>query len=188
MYKIVENSVELAMFNFIWMTAWREKGFQFEFSEQVLERYLVITDDGEFAGSVEIKPYTGTGELDNVAPFREHPLIQADPTLAAEIDKVALLPEYRRRYTSDLLSAGIYSAWTRGIHYMLALLEPVFWRALRITYHVPMETIGEKTFYKGGQVIPTLIKVREIYDHPADYPWLNLNPQAIHPPGHLQHR
>lgn len=188
MFKLVENSVELALFNFIWMTAWREKGFQFEFSEHYLERYLIITEGGEYAGSVEIKPYPGTGELDQVAPFHRHPLVEEDPSLVAEIDKVALLPEYRRRYTSELLSAGIYSAWKRGIHYMLALLEPVFHRALRITYHVPMESVGPKTFYKGGYVIPTLIKVRDIYTRPTDYPWLNLNPQTIHSSENLQHR
>ena len=179
MYKRVENHIELAMFNFIWMTAWKEKGFEFEFSENVLDRYLVITDEGEYAGSVEIKPFTGKGTLDSVAPFRQHPLVEADPTLVAEIDKVALLPEFRRKYTSALLSAGIYCAWKEGLHYLLALLEPVFYRALRITFRVPMEKVGKKTFYKGGYVIPVLIKVKQIYEQPNLYEWLNLAPHAV---------
>lgn len=175
MYKKVENHIELAMFNFIWMTAWKEKGFEFEFSENVLDRYLVITDDGEYAGSLEFKPYTSNGTLDAVAPFSQHPLVEADPTRVAEIDKVALLPEFRRKYTSELLSAGIYFAWQSGLHYLLALLEPVFCRALSITFRVPMERVGKKTFYKGGYVIPVLIKVKQIYDQPKRYEWLNLS-------------
>lgn len=178
MYKKVENHIELAMFNFIWMTVWKEKGFEFEFSEDVLERYLVISENGEYAGATEFKAYTKDGTPDSIAPFRTHPSIKANPSAVAEIDKVALLPEFRRKYTSDLLSAGIHFAWCHGYHFFVALMEPIFCRALRITYRVPMEIIGEKTYYKGGYVIPVIINVKQVYERPEQFDWLNLDPSA----------
>jgi len=41
MLKRVTTEEDLAYYNFIWMTAWREKGYDFEFSPSVLERWLV---------------------------------------------------------------------------------------------------------------------------------------------------
>lgn len=163
------------MFNFIWMTVWKEKGFDFEFTENALARYLVISEHGEYVGSTEFKAYTGKGNPDRVAPFRSHPKVKADLSAVIEIDKVALLPEYRRKYTSDLLSACVHFAWQQQYHYMIALMEPVFYRALRITFRVPMEKVGSKTLYKGDTVIPVVINVKQIYDNPERFEWLNLD-------------
>jgi hypothetical protein len=174
MFKRVENEIELALFNFIWMTVWREKGFEFEFSPHPLERYMVVTPDGQYVGSAEFKPFTpGEGRIDPIATFLRHPRIAADPLRVAEIDKIAILKEFRGNYISELLSALVYVARQRGLHYYVSLLEPVFFRALRITYHVPMEKAGEKTFYKGDYVIPIIIDAKQVYSNPDKYEWLS---------------
>lgn len=174
MFKRVENEIELAMFNFIWMTVWREKGFEFEFSPQPLDRYVVATPDGQYIGSAEFKPYTpGEGQINSIASFHRHPCIAADPLKVAEIDKIAILKEFRGSYISELLSSLVYFARQRGIHYYVSLLEPVFYRALRITFHVPMVKAGEKSFYKGDYVIPIIIDAKQVYTNPDKYEWLS---------------
>ncbi len=48
MFKRVENDLELAMFNGVWTTVWMEKGFDLEFSQDVLGQFLVVTDEGHY--------------------------------------------------------------------------------------------------------------------------------------------
>lgn len=180
MYKRVENSIELTMFNFIWMTAWREKGFEFEFSEDVIDRYLIIAEDGQYAGSAEFKRYKpGVSEIDHIAPFYLHPKVSEDYNQVAEVDKIALLPEFRGKYTSDLLSSIVYFAYKNGIRYLITLLEPVFYRALKITFHIPMEKLGSKTFYKGDDVLPTIIDMSYLIRHRERFVWLNLGEDLV---------
>lgn len=175
MYKRVENSIELTMFNFIWMTAWREKGFEFEFSGEVLDRYLVITEDGQYAGSAEFKRYKpGESEIDQIAPFYLHPTLNSPFTNVLEVDKVALLPEFRGKYIGDLLSSIVYFATRNGYDYLISLLEPVFFRALKITFHFPIEKFGDKIFYKGDYVQPAIIDVDKLMRKRDKLVWLNL--------------
>ncbi|MCC3377351.1 hypothetical protein [Cohnella sp. REN36] len=183
MFKQVDNEMELALFNFIWMTAWREKGFEFEFSTRVLGRYVVITPQGEYVGSAEFKPYApGGGPLEEIAPFAFHPNVAADPSRVAEIDKIALLKEWRGDYTSELLSSAVHFAQEYGYHYFVSLLEPVFYRALRITYRVPMEKVGPAKFYKGDQVVPVVFDMKRMYENPSQYEWLSFREFAMRPP------
>lgn len=173
MFKRVETDWELARFNDIWTTVWKEKGYELEYSDEVLERYVAIAGDGTIAGTAEIKPYRLNGSaINRVAPFARHPKIADNPGQIAEIDKMAVLPQYRGKLVSDLLSSAVYCAERYRFRYFVSLLEPVFFRALRISYRVPMEKIGEKTYYKGDDVIPVIFEMEEIYTHKSKYDWL----------------
>ncbi|RJX39482.1 hypothetical protein D3P09_08625 [Paenibacillus pinisoli] len=175
MFKEVENELELAMFNGIWTTVWREKGYELEFADHVLDRYLILTTEGYGGGTAEIKPYDiALSPINEVAPFRDHPKVQSAAGAVAEIDKIALLKMYRSTGTmlSDILSAAVHCAEKRGMTYFVSLLEPVFLRALRITFKVPLEKVGEKVFYKGDHVIPVLFHMEEIYRNKERYDWL----------------
>ncbi|PZT54248.1 GNAT family N-acetyltransferase [Paenibacillus silvae] len=172
MFKSVENELEYAMFNGIWTTVWTEKGFELEFSEKFLERYVVITEEGHYVGSIEIKPYTPESLINEIGPFWEHPLIKEDVSRVAEIDKLAILSTFRGRYVADLLSAIVHYAEMKQISYYVMLLEPVLMRALRISYHVPIEKVAGRVFYKGEDVIPSIVNAREVYTHKERFPWL----------------
>lgn len=177
MYKKVENEIERTMFNFIWMTAWREKGYEFEFTQQALEQYLLLSKEGQYAGTVEFRSYNPRlSELDQIAPFYEHPLIKQDYSKVAEIDKVALLPEFRGEYIAELLSSTVHFAEEHHYHYYISLLEPVFCRALKISFHVPLLKLGGKIFYKGDYVIPVIFDMKTMYEHPEKFDWLIGNP------------
>lgn len=172
MFKRVENELEVAMFNGVWTTVWNEKGFEFEFSEDFLERYVVVTGEGYYVGSIEIKPYARESSINEVGPFLEYPLIQEEMGNIAEIDKLAILSTFRGQYIAELLSAIVHYAEMKQIRYYAMLLEPVLLRALRISYHVPIQKVGGRVFYKGEDVIPSIVYAQEVYMHKERYAWL----------------
>ncbi|GLX69483.1 GNAT family N-acetyltransferase [Paenibacillus glycanilyticus] len=176
MFKSVKSEWELTAFNRIWVSVWEEKGYELEYASRIVERYLAVADDGQFVGTSEIKPYfpgSSSSEIDTVAPFHLHPKVIEDPTRVAEIDKIAVLQSHRGQQSiSDLLSSAVYCAEQYNYRYFISLLEPVFYRALRITFHVPMEKVGARTFYKGDDVIPVLFDMEAIYRNKQQYRWL----------------
>jgi hypothetical protein len=186
LFKTVESEWELAIFNSIWISVWEEKGFELEHTNQAVERYLAVSGEGQCVGTSEIKPYLpGLNEIDTVAPFRQHPKVIEDPTRVAEIDKIAVLQNYRgQQAISDLLSSAVYCAEKYNFRYFISLLEPVFYRALRITFHIPMEKVGGRQFYKGDDVIPVLFDMEAIYRNKQEYKWLAYpTTQNIRPAG-----
>ncbi|AWB42943.1 hypothetical protein DCC85_01000 [Paenibacillus sp. CAA11] len=173
MYKLVQTDRELQQFNGIWTKAWIEKGFELEFSEGIVDRILVYDELCQPVGTVEIKPYLAGSPLDEVAPFQEQDILQESREcgLLAEVDKVALLKEHRGKNINRLLSTLTRYAEDHDIHYYVSLLDPILYRALRITFHLPMDRVGGKIFYKGADVIPIIIHAKQIYSHKGDYDW-----------------
>ncbi|MEF2969128.1 hypothetical protein V3851_25425 [Paenibacillus sp. M1] len=172
MYKLVETVEEELMFNKIWTEAWLEQGFELEFSEEAVGRCLVFDEAEMPVATVEMKPYTPemTG-LNRLAPFNEHPAILADPWRTVEVDKVALHKEHRGKNLDRLLATIVLFAEERNIRNYVTLLEPVLFRALKISFHVPMSRVGERFFYKGADVIPAIIHAAEFYEHKESYEW-----------------
>ncbi len=179
MFKRVENELELAMFNGIWTTVWMEKGYELEFSDQALERIVVVTQEGHYVGTSEIKPYSPERSAINSAfAFSEHPLVQNAGQAIAEIDKMALLKPYRGKFISDLLTSAVYVAERLHIRYFVSLLEPVFLRALQITFKVPLAKLGDKRFYKGDYIVPVLFDMAHMYENKQLYNWLDYSLHA----------
>ncbi|MDU4694214.1 MULTISPECIES: GNAT family N-acetyltransferase [Paenibacillus] len=174
MYKLVETLEEGTLFHSIWMEAWMEKGFEPEFADNVLGRCLVYDGAGVPVGTVEFKPYVPQSDelLNQLVPFDDHPDIRlAGPGEIAEVDKVALLRRYRGRNLNRLLATIVLFAQQNGIRHYVTLLEPTLFRALRISFHVPMTQVGERQFYKGDDVVPTIIHVSEFYENQERYEW-----------------
>jgi len=180
MFKRVESKWELDRFNNIWTTVWLEKGFDLDFSERVLDRFVIVTEEGDYIGTSEIKPYNIHDSMINeIAPFSNYPLIrQTEEGMVAEIDKIAVLNQYRGNNIADLLSGSILYGEEKKIRYYVALMEPVFLRALRITFQVPFEKVGGKVFYKGDYVVPVIIDIEKMYNNKEQYPWI-IYPQEV---------
>jgi hypothetical protein len=176
MYRHVDNAHDLVQFNHVWETVWREKGYDLEYSSNVLARYVVTSPEGQIVGTSEIKPYVlGQSAIDEIAPFAEHPSIVANQDSIGEIDKFALLKPFRGlHYSGELVSTAVHCCKTFNLKYCVTLLEPVFCRALRVSFRVPMEQIAEKTFYKGDYVIPIVFDLEKIYRNSYRYDWLTL--------------
>lgn len=173
MYKLVRSSQELQVFDGIWTKAWEEKGFELEFSERVMDRVLVYDEQNMPVGTVEIKPYfPGKSMLDQVAPFDKIPLLHTCRDSLGEVDKVALQREYRGKNINRLLLTMMLYAEQHGIQYYVSLLDPILYRALRISFHLPMDRVGKRVYYKGADVVPVIIRAREIYEHKEEFDWV----------------
>lgn len=174
MFKIVETEEEELAFNQIWTQAWVEKGFELEYFDEVLDQCLIYDEHHIPVATVEIKPYRPKQQqdLDDLAPFCSQSSIQSDPNHIAEVDKVAILQEHRRGKNLDrLLAAIVLYAEQNDIHHYVTLLEPMLFRALKVSYHVPMSRVGEKIFYKGDDVIPAIIHAQQFYESKQSYSW-----------------
>lgn len=97
MYKSVANEVDLALFNGVWITVWREKGYELEFGENALERSIIYNENGEPIGTSELKRYYADhrSSINEVAPFASHPWVVNAKGQVGESDKIALLSSYR---------------------------------------------------------------------------------------------
>ena len=174
MYKLVETLEEGTLFHSIWMEAWMEKGYEPEFTDNVLGRCLVYDAARVPVGTVEFKPYVPRSDepLSRLAPFDDHPaVLLSGPGDIAEVDKVALLKRHRGRNLNRLLATIVLFARQNGIRHYVTLLEPTLFRALRISFHVPMSQVGERRFYKGDDVVPAIIHAAEFYEHQERYAW-----------------
>ena len=122
--------------------------------------------------TVEMKSYLPhAGELDKLAPFASHPSILSAPDRVAEVDKVAIPRQYRGKNLDRLLATIVLFAERNQIENYVTLLEPLLFRALRISYHVPLSRVGSRIFYKGEDVIPTIIHASEFYQNKERYAW-----------------
>ncbi|MFD0620966.1 hypothetical protein ACFQZR_26355 [Paenibacillus sp. GCM10027629] len=181
MYTVVQNHSQLLEFHRIWTEVWREKGFELEYGQEVLDRLIVSDEEGVHVGTFEIKPYHAekSNPIHQIAPFHEQPELIEPSARVAEVDKVALLKQYRGPNISRLLSAMVHYADKHHLNYFICLLEPVFARALRVSFHVPTTQIAGRTAYKGDDVIPTIIHVREVRENKSDFEWLLPDPQEV---------
>lgn len=174
MHKRVTNLKELAIFDSIWMETWTEKGFEIDLSsENVIERYLIL--DGQSPiGTVEFKQYRPSiGELDRIAPFHTAPSILRSPDTVVEVDKVAIRKDQRGKHIDKLMTALMLFAEEWGCTQYVSLLDPVFYRALRIVFGIRMDVVSkDKPFYKGAPVVPAVLHVQDVVDHKERYPWL----------------
>ena len=184
MYKKVENELYLAIFNGIWTTVWREKGYELEFSDEVLEQNIISTKKGEFVGTAELKPYIADEhhKINEIAPFHNHPWINECNGRVAEIDKIAILRTFRGKgeHIALILSSIVHSSAQFQLKYLVSLMEPIFMRALRITFKVPLQQVGEKTFYKGDHIIPVILDVGYVIEHAEEFSWY-VHPKAMQP-------
>ncbi|WP_410772468.1 hypothetical protein [Fontibacillus sp. BL9] len=183
MYKLVETFEEEMIFNGIWTEAWLEQGFELEFAEEVLGRCLVYNEENAPVATVEMKPYSPEMDgLNRLAPFKEHPAILAHPESIAEVDKVALHKDHRGKNLDRLLATIVLYAEENGIINYVTLLEPLLFRALKISFHVPMSRVGERIFYKGADVIPTIIHAAQFYENKENYEWFMKTVSGQHLP------
>ncbi|GKU83600.1 hypothetical protein [Niallia sp. NCCP-28] len=174
LYIKVDSFALLNEFNQIWMECWLEKGYGLENWDDPTDRYLITDVHKQKVGTVEFKPYTldSANNINKVYPFHEIDSIKENPDLAVEIDKVAILKQYRGKNLDRLLSVFVHYSEYHHIEYCVVLLERVFYKALKNVYKIPLNSVSEKIYYKGDYVIPAIIYPKEIYENKEKYRWL----------------
>lgn len=174
MYVKVDSLALLNQFNHIWMQCWIEKGYGLENENKDADRFLIVDDAERKIGTIEFKPYSlhPSNDINTVFPFYQLHMMNKDPQSVVEIDKTAILKEYRGANLARLLSLFVHYSEYYHVNYCVALLERNFYKALQIVYKIPMEQAGEKVYYKGDYVTPTIIFPQKIIRNKENYPWL----------------
>ena len=182
MYIKVDSLALLNDFNKIWIECWLEKGYGLEMEDGLADRYLITDSKDQKVGTIAFKPYQldPNNNINTVYSFHQIESIKNKPESVVEIDKVAILRQFRGRNLERLLSVFVHYSEQHDISYCVALLERVFYKALRRVYKIPVESVGEQIYYKGDYVIPAIIYVQEMYQHKEKYPWLRTSNQDDH--------
>lgn len=177
MYIKVDSFALLNDFNQIWMECWLEKGYGLENWDGPTDRYLITDLHTQKVGTIEFKPYNldPANNINTVYPFHEIECIKNNENSVVEIDKVAILKQFRGKNLDRLLSLFVYYSEKNRINYCLVLLERVFYKALKNVYKVPLDPVSERIYYKGDYVIPAIIYPKEIYQNKERYGWLAMD-------------
>ncbi|CAG9607781.1 hypothetical protein [Pseudoneobacillus rhizosphaerae] len=174
MYIKVDSVALLNHFNQIWMECWLEKGYFLENENSLTDRYIITDIEERKVGTIEFKPYSldPKNNINTVFPFHELESIVKETDSVIEIDKVAILKEFRGKNLDRLLSLFVHYTEDHDINYCVVLLERIFYKALKNVYKIPLEAVGEKIYYKGDYVIPAIVCPKEIYQNKKDYKWI----------------
>ena len=142
MYKQVETTEELEVFNQIYQAGFREKNYETDYGYLGhFVNLLVKNKFGDYGGTIQFAPYnpeSGNSLLDYPNLFLEFEMIRnADRSSVMEIEKVSVLESERKNGTLDNVIETIYH-YTKdnNILYLVAEMNPVFYRALRIVYGI----------------------------------------------------
>lgn len=174
MYIKVNSLALLNKFNEIWMECWLEKGYGLENHNGSSDRYLITGSKDQKIGTIEFKPYTlnPNNNINTVYPFHLIESIINEPNSVIEIDKVAILKQFRGKNLEKLIRLFVNYSEYHSIIYCVVLLERMFYKALKNVYKIPLEPVSEKIYYKGDYVIPSILYPKEIYQNKEKYPWL----------------
>ncbi|KHD86285.1 hypothetical protein [Heyndrickxia ginsengihumi] len=174
MYIKVDSLALFNHFNQIWIECWLEKGYGLENEHEPADRYIITDVNDQKVGTIEFKPYTldPQNNINQVYPFYQLESIKQDPNSVIEIDKVAILKQFRGKNLDRLLSLFVLYSEFHQVRYGIALLERVFFRALKNVYKIPLEAVSDKIYYKGDYVIPTVIYPEKIYQNKGEFSWL----------------
>ncbi|MBT2655279.1 hypothetical protein J7E81_08485 [Bacillus sp. ISL-18] len=174
MYIKVDSLALLNSFNEIWMDCWLEKGFVLENEDIQSDRFIITDAQNQNVGTIEFKPYSldSQNNINTVFPFHSVEYLTSNPSAVVEIDKVAILKQYRGKNLERLLSVFVEYTEQHNVEYCVVLLERVFYKALRNVYKIPLQAVSDKIYYKGDYVIPSILFPKEIYQNKHMYSWI----------------
>lgn len=171
MIQKVSNAEEINIFNQIWMYCWHEKGYEIQFSEKTLGRFIVSDSDNNFVGTVEFKSYCHSDIEENFA-FSRFDYIKTNKNNTVELDKLSILPEKRgKNVLSELLTLITDFAFENKVRYYIALIEPKLFLTLKRFYKVPVMKLGPSFYYKGDDVVPMCLDAEIVYNEKEKYKW-----------------
>lgn len=142
MYKQVETTEELELFNQIYQAGFREKNYEIDYGNSGdFINLLVENKFGDFGGTIQFAPYNpeiDNSLLDFPKLFLEFEMIRnSDLSRVLEIDKVTVLESDRKNGTLDNIIETIYQyTKNHNILYLVGEMNPVFYRALKIVYGI----------------------------------------------------
>lgn len=164
-----KNQIQLEEFNRIWIECWKEKGYELEFTLDS-DKIIILDEEEQGIGTVEfIKYRVGQNACEEVYPFHDLIEVKTNIDRVVEIDKIALTKTFRGQNIDKVLY--IISKYTKenNLRYGIGLMEPVFYKAMKMFYKIPITKLSKKVFYKGDWVIPVLIDCEYTHINPSEF-------------------
>jgi hypothetical protein len=166
MFKEVKTKSEMEIFNSIWKNNFSKKQYEVEDFEGSASRFLIENEKGEYFGTVELLPYTTDKEkstVEDMFEFSELDITKQTPIHQIyEIDKLSVLQTEEKKGTlQNILRLLIDFAGKNNIEYYYALINPMLFRALKTTYHFPVEKAGKMVRTEKYSIQPMYIGRKE---------------------------
>jgi len=146
MFKEIASRTDLEIFNSIWKESFLQENYELEECKENATRYLVENAEGEKNGTVEIIPYTMDKKKSAVEDMFLFSSLEITKKTSLchiyEIDKLSVGKHKKTGTLENILHALLYFAEKHRVHYYYALINPLLFRALKITYGFPVEKAG----------------------------------------------
>lgn len=147
MFEEVTSRTDLEIFNSIWKESFTKENYELGECEGPATRYLVKNAEGETNGTVEIIPYSMDKEKSTVEDMFLFSSLDITKKTSLqhiyEIDKLSV-GKYKKTGTlENILDVLLYFAKQHNVHYYYALINPLLFRALKITYGFPVKKAGK---------------------------------------------
>ncbi len=177
-YKRVETEGDFEEFYQILIPSWLEQNYILECPLGNVCRYLVYNHNHIPVGTAEVIPYGHSGassDIDTYFPFKDQEIIQENISSIAEIDCISIHPEHRKDKNLDRLVYTMAEHTRKSkIKYLIGIMNPMLYVALRNTYNIPIKKFGKKITRSnlGNPLYPIIIDAEYVYTHIKEYTWL----------------
>ncbi|GAA4703094.1 GNAT family N-acetyltransferase [Brevibacillus fulvus] len=169
MYKRVDSKELLDTFHRIKEEVWNEMGFEMEYAKKGSDLFLLLGEDGQPGGTIEFTPISqSTDFIKNV--FLD---VLEEGLHYFEGDSLAVLPKYRGKLGRMAVCLMVDYAEKHGFTHMIGIADPAFYQQLINKYKLHVKQVKEAFFYKGADVIPVVIDIKEVFEnkHHPRFSW-----------------
>ncbi|MBM7618533.1 hypothetical protein JOC95_000375 [Bacillus tianshenii] len=174
-YRNVKTQDDYNAFYDLLIPSFQEMGYILECPVGNVSRILSMNDEGEYTGTGEFIPYTldERTPINQYFPFHKNPFIQANVKHIVELDGICIHKDFRGTGTLDYLFYGTLEIGRKSnIQYIVCVLNPSLYIALKSAYRVPIERLGKRIQRGKYSLYPCLLNCGYIYRNVREFPWL----------------
>jgi hypothetical protein len=168
MFKKVETVEEMNIFNSIFQSNFESQKYETTVFDGDANRFIFANENGEWCASLELVEYKGTSDIhettiEDMFPFSENEKVKAAKgSKMFEIDKLSILPNSRGdgKVLEWILFILHEFGRVENSTYYLALINPLFIRALSMQFGIKIEKIGKTIKTDDYVVTPMLLDIK----------------------------
>jgi hypothetical protein len=172
-YKKVNSKEELDLFHQIKQISWDEKGFDMEYAKSGSDLFLIYEKNGLPGGTVEFTPYSHF-----ISPFMRDLFddVIDENMVAFEIDSFSVLPQYRGKLGTEIMCLMVHYAEKHAFTHAFCIADPSVFASFQKRYQFDVRQVKTERWYKGGEVIPALLNLQQVYQNKQSekFSWLTM--------------
>lgn len=161
MFINVKNEEERGKFERLVQESWNDYGLKYE--SHGGEKFLILNKEGVVVGTIEMCHYQPQKSfVDKWFPYYKDDLISQQNKKVVQISNVSIQAAHRGQKNLERILAMIYrfGQW-HNIEYFIGLMEPMFYKSLKIHYKLPINKIGKLVRLKHYPVVPIVINFQQ---------------------------